>query len=82
MEVSKECPLTLRLVPHGRHDALADGGRLPALIIPVPKVYRGDERIEAGPDKELASRGCVFTPTSVTCSEGEGYSALRQLMEK
>ena len=51
-------------------------------VMPFIEVYRGDELIEAGPDHELASRACVFTPTSVSCSETEGYSTLRQLMEQ
>ena len=51
-------------------------------VMPFIEVYLGDELIEAGPDHELASRGCVFTPTSVSCDVGEGFSAIRQLMKE
>ena len=50
-------------------------------VMPFIEVYRGDELIEAGPDSELAASDlCVFTPTSISCSEPETYSMLRQLM--
>lgn len=53
-------------------------------VMPFIEVYRGNVCIEAGPDKELASQACTFTPTSISCTDAEhggGYAALRQLME-
>lgn len=50
-------------------------------VMPYIEVYRGSVCIEAGPDRELASQPCVFTPTSISCQEGE-YSAVMKLMDR